>query len=478
MRRMRRRSLLLAGGLLLTLLSRAVLAAPTSLAERLDAAFGGEQLASASVSGLVATTGTGEVLYERDADRSLIPASNLKLATGVVALDALGAGFRYATELRADAAPNRQGWVIGDLYLRGAGDPTLTHDDLDGLAARLADRGVTRVTGTIVADALCFAGPPLGAGWSWDNETYAYSAQVSGLAVDGNVVVAEVRGGSGPGAPCDLLLDPPSGYLRLAGDCVTGEVGCKRPGVYRRRGENVVATTGPVPAGGQVRARVTLETPALYAAALFQRRLADRGVLVTGEPLCGPTPDATVALAEHLSPPLSDILVMMNKPSDNNVAEALLRTIPRLAGQAGTAEAGVAIVEERLAQWGIDPGRLRICDGSGLSRYSLLTARSFVALLRHAARDPRLAGPIAASLPIAGVDGTLTRRMRGTAAEGAIHAKTGSLRGVSTLSGYVDGERERILTFSFLVNNYTCSASVVRGIQDRACEVLAEYAAH
>ncbi len=477
MRPMRPRCMLLVAGLLLALLVREAVAGPTQLAARLDELFSDPQLASASIGALVVATGSGDVLYERDADRSLIPASNTKLLTAIVALSLLKGDFRYRTDLRADALPSKQGWVVGDLYLRGSGDPTLTHVDLDGLAAQLANRGITRITGGIVADDTCFRGPPLGSGWAWDNQTYAYSAQVSGLTVDGNAVVVHIKAGREAGAPCELVLDPPSGYLTLARDCVTGGPECKRPAVFRRRAQNTVATTGPVPPGVELTARITLEDPPLYAAVLLQRSLARCGVLVGGEPVRGATPESAVPLAEHASPPLSRILVLMNKRSDNNVAEALLRTSAHARDRPGTADDGAEIVRERLTAWGIEAEPLRICDGSGLSRYNLLTPRALVAVLRQAAQDPELAAPITASLPVAGVDGTLGKRMRGTAAEGVVRAKTGSLRGVSALSGYVDGSQERILTFSFLVNNYTCSASAVRRIQDRACEILAEYAA-
>lgn len=478
MQPMRSRAMSLVAGLYLALLAAAATGAPPELGERLDEVFANARLASASVGVLVVATANGEVVYERDADRSLIPASTMKLLTATVALDLLKPDFRYTTELRADGEPDEHGWIVGDVYLRGSGDPTLGHGDLDDLAETLARRGITRITGGIVADDTCFAGPALGSGWAWDNETYAYSAQVSGLTVDGNAVVAEVRAGRETGAPCELVLDPPSGYLALARGCVTGGLECERPAVFRRRAQNVVATTGPVPLGKRVSAQVTLEGPALYAATLLQQSLGDRGTLVGGEPTRGATPQSAVLLAAHTSAPLSRILAMMNKPSDNNIAEALLRTLARGPDGPGAAENGAGIVRERLAAWGIETAPLRLRDGSGLSRHNLLNARAIVAVLRHAARDAELAAPIVDSLPVAGIDGTLRKRMQGTAAEGAIRAKTGSLLGVSALSGYVDGKQERILTFSFLVNNYTCSTSAVRGIQDRACEILAEDAAN
>jgi len=447
------------------------------LAQRLDAILGDGQLASASAGVLVVRTASGEVVYEREPDRALMPASNMKIVTSLAALQYLGPAFRFTTTLCAEAAPNAQGWIVGDLYVRGSGDPTVTHEDLDTLAARLAALGVTRITGEVVADGSCFADPPLGRGWPASDETYAYSAQICGLSVDGNVVHAEATGGPEAGAPCALQLSPPSSHLTLDPGCRTGGPDAGRPALLRRRAQNVLYTTGPVPAGGRVSATVSMEAPDLYAAELLQQCLVERGLRVDGACRRGVTPPSAVPMAWHRSPPLRDLLAMMNVPSDNNMAESLLRALPLARGEPGTGDEGTRILEEYLEEVGVPTSPLRLSDGSGLSRLNLLTPRALVGLLVHAARSADLREPFVASLPVAGVDGTLRSRMLGTAAAGRMRAKTGSLLGVCTLSGYVAGRDECELAVSLMMNNYTCAAAQVRELQDRACAALAEYTA-
>jgi D-alanyl-D-alanine carboxypeptidase/D-alanyl-D-alanine-endopeptidase (penicillin-binding protein 4) len=446
------------------------------LERRLDAMLGDARLASASMGALVVETEAGKVLYERDADRALMPASNMKLVTSVTALRFLGVGFRYSTALCAEGAPDGQGRLTGSQYLRGSGDPTLTHEDLDALAAQLAETGLKRIAGDIVADASCFPGAPLGLGWPWNDETYAYSAQISGLSVDSNAVRAEIIGGSKPGEPCALVLTPPSDHLTLSPECVTGPADTRKPGLFRRRASNVVAATGPIPAGGRVAGVVTMEEPDLYAAKLLQQCLTDHSIVVEGACRRGRTPPAAAPLVTHESRPLGDILALMNVSSDNGIAEGLLRTIPLARGRPGTASEATKMVEEWLPQIGVGVRPLRLCDGSGLSRLDLLTPRAIVGLLRHAATHTEVREPFVASLPVAGQSGTLARRMRDTPAVGRVRAKTGSLWGVSALSGYVAGDDECALTFSVMVNNYTCGTSAVRELQDRVCVALVRYA--
>jgi D-alanyl-D-alanine carboxypeptidase/D-alanyl-D-alanine-endopeptidase (penicillin-binding protein 4) len=445
------------------------------LDRRLDAIFTDELLASAAVGVLVVETQIGKTLYERDADRALLPASNMKLVTSLAALRFLGADFRYRTALCAAQAPDAEGRIAGDLYVRGSGDPALTHEHLAEMAAALAEVGIRRITGDIVADASCFAGPPLGLGWPWNDETYAYSAQISGLGVDGNAVKAEVVGGSKPGEPCSLTLTPPSGYLTLDPECVTGAADAKRPTVFRRRAQNVVATTGPVPPGRRISGVVTLEEPDLYAARLLQRALEDRGIGVQGVCRRSIAPKTAEVLASHESAPLADLLTAMNVPSDNGIAEALLRSIPSAKGRPGTATEATGMIEGWLPEIGVRVQALRLCDGSGLSRLDLLTPRALVGVLRYAATHPERGGPLVASLPVAGSNGTLARRMKGTPAEGRIRAKTGSLWGASSLSGYVMDGQECVLTFSILMNNYRCDGAAARKLQDRACVAMVRH---
>jgi len=302
-------------------------------------------------------------------------------------------------------------------------------------------------------------------------------AQVSGLTVDGNVVAAEVAAGSKPGEPCILTLTPQSDYLTLDPVCVTGAKDAEKPVVFRKRARNVVATTGPVPAGAKVSRCVTLEDPGLYVAALLRGMLVERRVRVDGECVRGRTAEDAETLASHTSKPLSEMLVAMNVSSDNNMAEALLRTIPLPAGKPGTAAEGGKIVAGVLEGIGVDVGPLRLCDGSGLSRLDLLTPRALVGMLQYVADEPKLRDVFVASLPVAGESGTMRRRMVDTPGAGVVRAKTGSLWGACALSGYIGAPDEGGITFSMLMNNYRCGGNDVRRLQDRACVILIEHMA-
>lgn len=445
------------------------------LARRLDAILDDSILASALVGAVVVGVPEATVLYSRNADKALIPASNMKLITSLAALHFLGPRFRYCTAVCSGCPPNPEGTIAGNVYLRGDGDPTLTHEHLDALAAAVAQRGVRRIQGDIVADPYCFSGPPLGQGWSWSDETYAYSAQICGLSVDGNAVRAEVVAGAAVGDRCSLVLDPPSDYLRLDVECVTGPPGTKVPGVYRRRARNVVATTAPVPVGERVSGRVTLEEPDLYAATLLRNCLTNRGIMVEGGCHREKTPQEAIVLATHQSPPLTDLLALMNVPSDNVIAEALLHTIPRSRSAPETATEAIRMIERWLPSIGVSNDALRLCDGSGLSRLNLVTPRAMVRLLRYAAKDEELGKYFIASLPVAGQSGTLAERMVGTCAAGRVRAKTGSLWGVSALSGYVMDGDECTLAFSLMMNNYRREGAEVRRLQDRACVVMVRH---
>jgi len=448
----------------------------STLARRLDALLADERLVSASVGCLIVDARTGATLYERDADRALMPASNMKLVTSVAALHFLGPEFRYRTALCAEALPTETARLAGPLYLRGSGDPTLRHEDLGRFAEELAERGVRVVVGGLVADASCFPGPPLGLGWGWDDETQAYSAQVCGLSVDGNTVQAEIAGGDRPGEECRLTLTPHTDYLTLDPECVTGPADTTPPAAYRRRARNVIGVTGPVPVGAKVSAVVSLEEPDLYALELLRRALTARGIEVEGQCRRGLTPAGALPLSTQESAPLRDLLAAMNVPSDNGIAEALLRTIPLAKGRPGTAGEATGMVEKWLPEIGVVAKPLRLCDGSGLSRLNLLTARAVVGLLTYAAARTEVRDPLLASLPVAASSGTLARRMRGTLAEGRVRAKTGSLWGVSSLSGYVEGDDGPIVAFSLLMNNYRCDGAAVRDLQDRACVALVRHA--
>ncbi|APU14953.1 MULTISPECIES: D-alanyl-D-alanine carboxypeptidase/D-alanyl-D-alanine-endopeptidase [Actinoalloteichus] len=456
-----------------------------ALGEDLDRILADPRLAGAATGVVVRRADDGEILFQRGADANLLPASNGKLLSSVAALEALGPDYRFATEVRSDA--RQIGRVLnGDLYLRGTGDPTLLAQDYADLAAQIADAGITLVRGDVVADDTWFDDTRLGTGWSWDDEPYYYSAQISALNVapdtdyDAGTVIVRVAPGDEAGAAPEITVDPPTDYVTVDARAVTGEAGSAETiSVERERGGNVIRVAGAIPAGGTATQDwSTVWEPTGYAADVFRQALADHGVRVVGDVEFGTTPEGAAVLAEHASMPLIELMVPFMKLSNNGHAEVLVKAMGREHGDAGTWQAGRAVLAESLdALGGPDSSEYRMVDGSGLSRMDMVTAGQLAELL-VAVQDEPWFDAWHASLPIAGesdrmVGGTLRNRLGGTEAQGNVHAKTGSLTGVTGLSGYVTAASGEELVFSVVVNNYLSASP--KDVEDAVALRLARY---
>jgi serine-type D-Ala-D-Ala carboxypeptidase/endopeptidase (penicillin-binding protein 4) len=433
-----------------------------TLGKDLDAILADPGLTNADV-GLVVRTLDGETLYTRGSERRQQPASNAKLVTSAVALEVLGPDYRFDTTAAAGGAVSG-GVLDGDLYLRGTGDPTMLAKDYDALAAEIAAAGVTTVTGGLVADDTWFDGVRLGSGWAWDDEPYYYSAQTSALTVapdtdyDAGSIIVNVAPGA-EGEPAVVTTDPPTDYVTVRNTAVTGAAGSEAAvTVDRVHGGNTITVSGSVPAGGTpAKEWITVWEPTGYAAAVFRSALGAHGVTVTGPTTTGATPPEATRLAAHQSMPLVELQVPFLKLSNNMHAETLMKAMGRKTADEGSWSAGAEAVAATLPDLGVDPAAVSLVDGSGLSRMDQIAPDQLASLLVSASGKPWF-GQWYEALPIAGkpdrlVGGTLRNRMRGTPAEGKVHAKTGSLTGVSSLSGYVDSASGERLVFSMVTNN-------------------------
>ncbi len=442
-----------------------------------DPAFTG-----ADVGLIVRRADTGEVLYDRQSQQRRQPASTGKLLTTAAALDRLGPEHRFRTTV---VSPGRRfGPVLsGDLYLRGGGDPTMLAADYQALAAEIADSGVRVVRGRLVADDSFFDEVRLGTGWAWDDEPYYYNAQISALTIapdtdydSGSVVVRVSPGRSG--APAEVELVPANDYVRVVNTATTSEPGQPaRISVRREHGGNTITVRGSIPEGGApVRAYRAVWEPTGLAAAVFRDALARQGVRVLGETARGVAPADARVLAEHRSMPVGELLTPFLKLSNNMHAETLVKAMGKVESDRGTWPSGVAAIGKSLPSMDVDPNELYIVDGSGLSRMDQIAPAQLAALLL-AAREQPWFDRFHAALPVAGVSdrmvgGTLRNRMRGTPAEGNVHAKTGSYTGVSALAGYVTAADGSELVFA-MVSNQTLRN--VRPLEDAVAVRLAQY---
>ncbi|MDH5233771.1 MAG: D-alanyl-D-alanine carboxypeptidase/D-alanyl-D-alanine-endopeptidase [Gemmatimonadota bacterium] len=428
----------------------------------------------------------GDTLYSRNAGKLFMPASNQKLLTGATALAQLGPDFRYETRVLGAAYPV-SGILTGDLAIVGSGDPSFS-DSLAGdamaplraLADSLAARGISEITGRLIRGGDAFPDSTLGYGWAWDDLDYGYSAPVDELFFNEGYATIAVFGGAAPGAPVTVRTGPARGMPHIGRvDVVTGAWCCTERARVQWNGDvrgvhPAVNLTGSVRPGDSVTVSVAIRNPAAAWLDAFAEALADRGIAVRGGVESAEVADTTgmSVLATHTSPPLRDILRRFEKPSQNQIGELLFKTLGLVRTGSGTADSGRAVVERQLLAWGADSTGFAVRDGSGLSRHDYVSPETIVKVLDAMRRHPDFQ-VFYDALPIGGVDGTIEKRMIGTAAANNVRAKTGTLDKARSLSGYVTAGDGRLLLFSILANNHVVANREVERVQDAIVALLA-----
>jgi D-alanyl-D-alanine carboxypeptidase/D-alanyl-D-alanine-endopeptidase (penicillin-binding protein 4) len=474
---------------------------PATLAElrqRLAADIGQPKYDAALWGVKIVSLDTGATVFEQNPQKLFSPASNSKLYTVALALDRLGADYRIKTSLYAKARPNGTGTLKGDLIVYGRGDPTINarlhggdiYKALEPLVAALTNAGVKRIDGDLIGDESYFHGPPVGSGWVWDDLEYYYGAEISALTINDNTLLATVRPGARMGAPCQLALLPATAWLTFSNRTQTVEKGALRKiQFYHPLCENLIYVTGqmPIDDAGYTN-EVTMHNPAGLFASFFKQALARQGIKVSGKvrsmnwldrQMQPRDRDRLVELGAVESLPLRDIAREVQKPSQNLYTDLLLAHVGEKFRPAdSTAEEtsedlGIRELNKFLAEAGIKKGEVIFEEGSGLSRDNLTTPNATVTLLQFMNRH-KCAQVYLAALPIAGVDGTLRNRMKGTPAAGNLRAKTGTLRWANSMSGHVTTVAGEHLVFSLMVNRYYESRPA-RGDLDTIGVLLASF---
>src|SRR5712692_5865279 len=423
---------------------------------------------------LIVDAESGETLYEQNADKYFVPASNMKLFTTALALAKLGLDYRFHTTLETSGAISKEGVLDRDLVLVGRGDPNLSNrkfpyelkEEFDGpqekalaeLADAAAAKGVKEISGDVIGDDSYFSRERYPNGWEIDDMVWEYGAAISAIVVGDNTVALTLTPGEQPGNAVQAAVTPATPDFLVENNVTTSAADVKPDlTLTREPGSNLVVVKGSLPAKSAPRKLVlAIEEPAQHAAALLKRLLEERGIKVAGvakarHDHADPAGDPVV-LAEHVSVPLGDAVKLINKISQNLHTEMLLRTVARQNGLWATPDELMKVPVDFYVAAGVTPGDVIQADASGLSRHDLVTPRAVVTLLSFAQKQSWF-GPYYASLPVAGVDGTLEDRMKNTPAAGRIHAKTGSVEHVRTISGFAETPGGRRVIFSFLSNN-------------------------
>lgn len=425
----------------------------------------------------VASLDSGKIIFEHHADRLMSPASNSKLYPGALALDRLGADYKIITPILATAKPDADGTIHGDLVISGRGDPSWNAKHagtnfwnlFSPFVTELKKAGVRHVTGELIGDTTFFRSPPTGGSWAADDLENSEGAEISALTVADNFTKIKIMPAAHVGEPCELSIADPFTGLQLDNQTTTATNGAARYIEARRfRGENRVHIFGALPVGGEVEiVEMPMLRPAEWFTAALKEALRQNGIIVDGAarvvswlspPVLG-TPEAGVPIGEIISPPLRELVRDFMKPSQNLETDLIFEHTGEMLRETNSPpwetseQCALAALETFFKTNGLPASDVHFDEGSGLSRNNLTTANASVALLSLMAKHPA-AQAWEDSLPIAGVDGTIRRRMKGTPAEKNVHAKTGTLRWVNALSGYVTNAAGEKLVFSLMLNRY------------------------
>jgi D-alanyl-D-alanine carboxypeptidase/D-alanyl-D-alanine-endopeptidase (penicillin-binding protein 4) len=437
----------------------------------------------------------GDTIYSRNAGKLFMPASNQKIVTGSVALALLGPDYQFTTAFAA-RGPVEGGVLRGDLVVIGRGDPSMSDhmrgDVMQALRAvpdSLRAHDVRYVSGRLQRAGDAFPDAWHGFGWGWDDFDAAYSAGVDELFFNEGMFQVTVRGGTREGARATTTVRPDIGFPSLralvttarrpdsvrAADSTARVPRLRSPSATMDSASNVVTITGQIYSGDSTTLDLAYRDPGLAYLHALRKTLADQALTIEGG-LDPRVPRDTAARLDTLfvmqSPPLREILPALEKPSQNQIAEIFFKTLGLERTGVGTADSGRAVVERQLTEWGIAPTSFAVRDGSGLSRHDYIAPDAIVRVLDTMRKSPNFA-VFRDALPIAGMDGTIANRMRGTAAAGNVHAKTGFVDKARSLSGYVTTADGRVLIFSLLCNNWTTSSREVDQVADAIAVRLA-----
>lgn len=478
----------------------------TDLTKNIETLISAEESARAFWGIEIVSLESGKVLYAHNANSLFTPASNTKLTSTISALHLLGPDYRERTTIESSAQIDARGRLNGDLILVGRGDPNISSRVLpfhlkterstphlrilEAMADELVKNGLKMVEGNIVGDDTFFSFERYGNGWAQDDLMWEYGAPVSALTINDNEVFLNILPGSATGDKAYLHFDPDTDYFHVENRLTTSAAGTKRDvSIDRAPGSREIVLWGTIPLDDKgVNESLAVDDPALFAAMELRDMLIHRNVHVTGgavakhrtladiaeekTPAQASTPPRNIFFTRESAPLIDDAQVTL-KISQNLHAELMLRLVGKEKGTAPTLDAALEIEKGVLAEAGITKEEFVLNDGSGLSRSDLITPHALVKLLTFADSKP-WGNQLREALPIAGVDGSLSERMKGTAAEGRVTAKTGTLGHVNALSGYITTQRGERLVFSMICNNHKLTSRGATSIMDKILVAVVE----
>ena len=447
------------------------------LGEEIDAIFKNSCLDEGSVGIKVFSLTKGDVLYQRNSSQFFIPASNIKLLTSAVALEVLGGEYQFLTTVSTDGEI-KNGVLHGDLYLKGYGDPRLVSEELWMIVKSIRNRGIKRINGDIIADDTFFDDKRKGVGVGENGGSEPYNARISALSLNFNTVTVYVNPAKRVGARPIVTVDPPTKYIKVSNKAKTVAIGKDYnivAGRIKKRGYDTVFINGSIKTPGY-HVYLNVSDPTLYTVTVFKEFLEKEGIKIKGNIITAKQPEDVKKLVIHKSRPLSLIIQDMNKISNNFISEQVLKTAgAERYGEPGTTRKGLNLINQLMETLGYLPSSYSVVDGSGLSKQNSLSPDQITDVLKNMYYDFSVRAEYVSSLGIMGIDGSLKKRLKEFPKRRYIRAKTGTLNGASSLSGYVGAEGGEELAFSMLINSRKCNWANNTKIQNSIVEKLAEF---
>ena len=430
-----------------------------------------QKLAGGEASISIRNRASGELLYDYNGETPIKPASNMKLITTAAALEVLGKDYHFTTSLYTSGKLN-EGVLKGDVYLKGEGDPTLSVEDLQQFAQELKAKGINKIDGRIVGDDKWFDDELLTPGIWAEDESYYYAAPISALTTspnsdyDSGTIIVDVSGSTIGQSPL-VQVTPHLGDLEIVNQAVTVEAGKSNTvTIVRSYRTNQVVISGDLPTDKTKREWVTVQHPTTHTLTIFEAVLAEAGIEYTkGKLFRAATPKSANLVAMKKSIPLEQLLIPYMKLSNNGIADILTKTIGKLESHKGSTKAGLKAVNHFGESLGLQMTDWSFEDGSGMSHANNVSSIAVSDLLFKVQGEDWFS-TFFTTLPVAGnpermVGGSLRNRLKDPITAGKVFAKTGSLSGVSTLSGYLEGSSGEQYIFSILVQNKSGATSVI-----------------
>jgi len=453
---------------------------PGELGAQVDAIANRPEFSRSRWGILIQPLSSTATLYSRDAQKYFIPASNVKLLTTAAALQKLGADFRIKTSVYSGEN--------GSLYVAGRGDPSITEAQLKSLAQQLKRSGVDRVN-ELIGDDSYFQGSAVNPNWEWEDAQSGYGAPINSLIFNQNAIEL-LLSPQAIGQPLKVTFAEPklANQWQIQNNSVTvAQNESEFIEVGREFDRPAIRVSGQLKVGAESEsAYVAVVNPANNFLQHFQQVLAAEGIPVKQALVASVSRNFNQELATVESPPLAQLVRETNRESNNLYAEVLLRLLGKVTDkkplpqtltgkmpvpQEDTDEIGLKELKTALTQLGVNPNSYILADGSGLSRHNLISPEALVQTLRFMANSPA-ASIYRQSLPIAGESGTLKNRLSSTPNRVILQAKTGTLSGVSALSGYIEVPDYEPLVFSIIVNQSGLSAASMRSATDEIVLLL------